>query len=468
MGSRPHTPPLAIGLDLGSTSVKAVLITPDGKISVSTSRPSPLNEDPGTGRAEIPLAALRRAAESALAEVLRGTSGRLLLGIASQRSSFALWDAATGKALCPGISWRDRRVLRGWPHGRVSGEEVIRRTGLRLSPHYSAGKIARLLACAPGVRALKTAPLPGWLAWHWSAGRIHATDPTLAARMLLMNLRKRDWDGILLGAFNIPKRALPEIFPSRARYGGILVGGRALALRAMIGDQQAAAVALGASGNTGLVNLGTGAFLLVPTGRHIAHAEGLLTTVLWSDRSGARYALEGTVNSAGALFDWVRRSGRGDPARTPLPSPRAALGLPACLPALAGTGAPRWEASDRLRFVTERGEVSPSPAAALLGVAYRLREIWDAVPAARRPGALLAAGGLSDCRALVQAVTDLLGVPVRISDEREATALGAALLAQGLASPAHPPVVPPAGETVRPHSDREAGYRRWRRLLPRR
>jgi glycerol kinase len=454
-----------VGLDLGSTAVKAVLLGPDGRVQARASRPSPLDEDPKTGRAEIPLALLRRAAEGALKEVLRQTPGPVTLGIASQRSSVALWDAATGKPLMPGISWRDRRVLRGWPHGRVSGEEVIRRTGLRLSPHYSAGKIARALACAPGVPDLKTAPLPSWLAWHWSAGRLHATDPTLAARMLLMNLRKRDWDGILLGAFHIPERALPRILPSRARYGEIQAGGRSMTLRAMIGDQQAAALALGASVDTGLVNLGTGAFLLVPTGRHVATAEGLLTTVLWSDRSGAHYALEGTVNSAGALFDWMRRRGRGDPARIPLPSPRTALGLPACLPALAGTGAPRWGASDRLRFVSERGETAPSAAAALLGVAYRLREIWDALPADRRPGALLAAGGLSDCRALVQAVADLLRVPVRISDEREATALGAALLARGLR--AHPGRHRhPAALVVTPRDNREAGYRRWRRLFP--
>ena len=464
MGSRLRNPIPAIGLDLGSTAVKAVLTGPDGRLLARASRLSPLDEDSGAGRAEIPLPALRRAAEGVLGELLRQVRGPVALGIASQRSSFALWDAATGKALGPGISWRDRRVLRGWPHGRVSGGEVIRRTGLRLSPHYSAGKIARALAQAPGVPALRTAPLPGWLAWHWSAGRIHATDPTLAARMLLMNLRKRDWDGILLGAFDIPGRILPRILPSRARYGGIRIGERALALRAMIGDQQAAALGLGASGDTGLLNLGTGAFLLVPTGRRVATVEGLLTTVLWSDRSGARYALEGTVNSAGALFDWMRRRGRGDPARTPLPSPREALRLPACLPALAGTGAPRWGASDRLRFVSERGETAPSAAAALLGVAYRLREIWDAAPADRRPGALLVAGGLSACRPLVQAVADLLGVPVRISNERQATARGAARLALGLTTPPRPP----EGATLRPRADREAGYRRWRRLLPRR
>ncbi len=461
---RPPNPPLAVGLDLGSTAVKAVLAGPDGRVRARASRPSPLDEDPGTGRAEIPLAALRRAAEGAVRDVLRHATGPMVLGIASQRSSFALWDTARGRALAPGISWRDRRTASGWPPAGLTDREVAARTGLRLSPHYSAGKLARLLAARPAGPRTRAAPLPSWLAWRWSAGRILAADPTLAARTLLLSLRSGRWDRRLLAAFGIPRRILPGILPSAARYGTLRVGGRVLALRAMIGDQQAAALALGVSRDTGLLNLGTGAFLLVPTGRRALRAPGLLTTVLWSDATGPRYALEGTVNSAGALFDWCRRHGAGNPGREPLPSPGEALRLPACLPALAGTGAPRWGASDRLRFVSERGEVAPSAAAALLGVAYRLREIWDAVPGARRPGALLAAGGLSASRPLVQAAADLLGVPVALAAREEGTALGAALLALGRASASGPPV----GETVRPKADREAGYRRWRRLLPRR
>ena len=438
--------PFAIGLDRGTTTIKGVLVAPSGRILASASRPSPLRETPETGQSEIPLGPLRGAAESVLTEILRSApGGPLRLGIASQRSSFVLWDARTGKPLAPGISWRDRRAIQPWPVGE---NDVIRRTGLRLSPHYSAGKIARLLPDRP----FRVAPLPAWLAFEWSGRKSLSCDPTLAARMLLWNLSTGNWDPGLLRAFGVPRMALPTLRPSRARYGRL---GKRLELRAMIGDQQAAAVALGVSEGSGLVNLGTGAFLLVPTGRRIRRAKGLLSTVLWSDRSGARYALEGTVNSAGALFDWMRRHGMGDPGRIPLPSPTVALKLPACLPALAGTGAPRWDPGDRLRFAPDR----PSAASALLGVAYRLREIWDALPRDLKPRRLIASGGLSQSGPLLQALADLTRVPVLRSEVREATALGAALLALGR------PGNPPEGKRFRPGPSREEGYRRWRRLL---
>ncbi len=440
--------PWAIGLDLGTTAVKAVLVDPKGQVVASARRPSPLSEGPG-GRSEIPLGPFLSAASEALAEVLRRAPGPCRLGLSSQRSTVVLWDARTGRARGPALCWRDRRTPKAWPP--LPEAEVILRTGLRLSPHYSASKIARSLERRPASPGLRAAPLPSWLVWRWSGGRLLACDPTLAARTLLWNLGTGNWDPRLLKAFGVPRSALPRLMPSSGRYGRI----GSLNVRAMIGDQQAAAAALGIHPGTGLVNLGTGAFLLVPTGRRPARAKGLLTTVLWSLEGKTEYGLEGTVNSAGALFDWMKREGMGDPGRATLPSPTQALRLPACLPALAGTGAPRWDPSARLRFV---GKGNRSRAA-LMAVAYRLREIWDALPRTHRPRRLLASGGLAACRPLLQAVADLTRVPLQPVQDRDASALGAALLAQGRIG------IPPLGPAIRPLASREAGYRRWRSLL---
>ena len=449
--------PWTAGLDLGTTSIKAVLLDPEGRIAAGASRPAPLREVPGEGRAEFPPGAYEAAARSALEEALRGAPGRLLLGLASQRSTVVAWNARTGRTLGPALSWRDRRLPGGWPP--LTEGEVVRRTGLRLSPHYSAGKIRSLLKGRKGA-GLRAAPLASWLAWRWSGGRILAADPTLAQRTLLWNLGGSRWDPALTAAFGIPRSALPEVLSSSADYGTLRLRRRELVLGAMIGDQQAAAAALGLERGLALLNLGTGAFLLVPTGRILRRAPGLLSAVLRSDASGTRYALEGTVNSAGALFDRMRRSGLGDPAREPLPPPREALGLPACLPALAGTGAPRWDAGAGLRFVPDGGSPRARRRAALLAVAYRLREIWDALPRDSRPGRILATGGLARSEGLLQAVSDLLGVPLHRAGLEEAGALGAALLARGEAG--SPPRDP---SPVLPRASREAGYRRWRRLL---
>lgn len=449
--------PWAVGLDLGTTAVKAVLVSPSGRVEALASRPAPLVER-SSGAVEVPLGRIRRAAEAALAEVLADAPrGRLALGIASQRSTVVVWDAQTGHALGPALSWRDRRTPQGWPP--LPEREVIRRTGLRLSPHYSAGKIGILLKGRRDA-SLRSAPLPSWLAWVWSSGRILAADPTLAARMLLWNLETGRWDPVLLEAFGLEKPLLPRLHPTSGSFGTLQAAGRRLSLRAMIGDQQAAAAALGLGSGTGLVNLGTGAFLLAPSGPRPLRAEGLLTTVLWTGACGKRFALEGTVNSAGALFDWMRRRGLGNPSREPLPTPREALGLPACLPALAGTGAPRWDPSAQLRFVPAGASPAAKRKSALLAVAYRLREILDALPERVRPRRWLAAGGLARSSALLQALADLFEAPVIPAEREAAGAHGAALLAQGRLG------LPPwSAGAVLPRADRTAGYLRWRRLL---
>lgn len=457
----------SVGLDLGSTAVKAVLMSPSGRLVARASRPAPLREIPARGLAEIPLAAYRRAAEAVLRTVAEAApqAARLTLGIASQRSSFVAWRGHDGRALGPGISWRDRRTALPWPPPGLTQAEVAARTGLRLSPHYSAGKVRRLVGSRPPADWI-VAPLPSWLAWIWSGGRILACDPTLAARTLLWDLEDARWSSLLLRRFRVARSALPQVLPTRARYGQVTVGRRILALEAMIGDQQAAAYALGVRNQTGLLNLGTGAFLMAPTGARTVRAPGLLTTLLWDDGNARAFALEGTVNSAGAFLDWCRRKGWGHASRGPLPSPRASLSLPAVLPALAGTGAPRWEAEAQVRWRAAGGmpwHPRPGPdlrGAVLLAPAYRLREIWDALPAGARPRRLLVSGGLSRSRPFLQAVADLLRIPlIRVAAE-DATATGAARLASG-----RPPGAPSGGPAVRPRDDRDAAYRRWRALL---
>ena len=145
-----------------------------------------------------------------------------------------------------------------------------------------------------------------FLLWHLSKGEIHATDPTHAARMLLMNLQRLKWDRKLLSLFDIPESLLPKIQPSVSDFGDIHIGGRKIPVRACIGDQQAALVGLGAirKGEC-VINYGTGGFLVVNTGSQEIRLPGLLTSMAWSSPKEKVYALEGTVNSVGTLFEWM-------------------------------------------------------------------------------------------------------------------------------------------------------------------
>ena len=151
-----------------------------------------------------------------LRAVSAGLPAGLPLGIASQRSSFVLWDPTSGEAATPLISWQDRRAA-DWCRRHADLEpEVFRRTGLVLSGHFAGPKLAALQQADPQLAErmrgdeLRFGTLESWLIWLWSGGRVHQTDPTMAARTAMLDLNSGEWSEALLTCFGVPLRMLPE------------------------------------------------------------------------------------------------------------------------------------------------------------------------------------------------------------------------------------------------------------------
>jgi glycerol kinase len=129
------------------------------------------------------------------------------VGIACQRSTCLFWDAQSGRPLTRALSWQDRRgeaICRDLARHAPS---IARKTGLRLSPHYAASKIRWLLDRFPGLRRFtrngraRFGTLDSYLLFRLTGGASWSTDPTHAARTLLMNLKHLDWDPELLDLF---------------------------------------------------------------------------------------------------------------------------------------------------------------------------------------------------------------------------------------------------------------------------
>ena len=146
------------------------------------------------------------------------------LGIANQRETTLLWERAGGRAVHNAIVWQDRRTAAACEALRAAGHEPRIRalTGLPLDPYFSATKLAWLLDNVPRARAsaergeLLFGTVDTYLLWRLTAGRLHVTDPTNAARTSLCNLARREWDTELLDLFGIPASILPDIVPSSA------------------------------------------------------------------------------------------------------------------------------------------------------------------------------------------------------------------------------------------------------------
>ena len=170
-------------LDLGSTALKGGILNGDGGWRRQASAPAPPLTGGGLIRESDPRAWLGAAARM-YKELAREMTPGSALAIASQRSSFLLWEKLSGRPLTPLISWQDRRAL-DWCAPRIAEHAQLPASGLPLSPHYAGPKLAQLLEAHPEWRAgmrsgrILFGTLECWISWQLTGG-VHATDLTMA------------------------------------------------------------------------------------------------------------------------------------------------------------------------------------------------------------------------------------------------------------------------------------------------
>jgi len=370
------------------------------------------------------------------------------IGITNQRETTILWDKKTGEPIYPAIVWQDRRTA---DHCRKLVEEgrerwISDKTGLLLDSYFSATKIAWILDQVPHARSraqrgeLAFGTVDCWLIWNFTGGEVHATDATNASRTLLFNIHTQQWDQELLDLFDIPAAILPQVFDCAADFGMAKVGldGRSLPIAGVAGDQQAAMVGQ-ACFDKGMVKstYGTGCFALMNIGENAIHSRNrLLTTVAYRLRGGTTYALEGAIFIAGAAVQWlrdnlgiIRHASETENLARSLDSNRGVY----LVPAFTGLGAPYWDPDARGTLVglardSGRAEIAR---AALEAVCYQTRDLFQAMAedAGMQPATLRVDGGMTENEWLVQALADIVDVPVERSVTIESSALGAARLA---------------------------------------
>jgi glycerol kinase len=440
-----------LAIDQGTTGSHALVVAQDGRLLGQGYREF-TQHFPQPGAVEHDAEEIFRVTVEAAREAIR--QARVVpvgLGITNQRETVCVWERDTGQPLHRAIVWQDRRTAaRCAQLAKQRKAAFIReRTGLVLDPYFSATKIEWLLRHVPGLERRVASgeavfgTVDTWLLFRLTNGKSYATDHTNASRTMLYNIERRAWDPELLALFGVRPDALPEVRASSGQFGLCEAEhlGSELPVAGMAGDQQAAlfgqgCVEAGQAKNT----YGTGAFLLLNTGRRRAHStRGLLTTVACGPRGEPVYALEGSVFIAGAAVQWLRDGLKliDHAAETE----HLALDVPDTggvyfVPAFVGLGAPHWESQARGTIVgLTRGTTRAHLArAALEAMAFSTKDVLDAMTADAklRLHALQVDGGAAANDFLMQFQADLLGVPVARPDVIQTTALGAAALA-GLA-----------------------------------
>jgi len=433
--------PLILAIDQGTHSTRAIVFDARGRVVAQARQAVALH---ARSRSEVEqdpeeiLASLHQVVRRALADPALAGCPVGVAGLATQRSSVVAWDRDTGQALAPVLSWQDRRSA-PWIAALAAHEpRIAQLTGLRLSAHYGAGKLRWLLDNVPAVTAaaredrLLMGPLASYLLYHLLQDHPACVDHANASRTLLWNLGTRDWDDELPGLFGIPRTVLPDCRPICAGYGRTVDG--EIPLRAVNGDQTAALHALGTPReDTILVNIGTGAFVLLPVADPDARPAGLLAGISHSDADSGRYYLEGTVNGAAAALEWAAQRFALSGLEPRLPGWLDEITEPALfINTVGGLGAPWWRAGPDPYF-EEAGMSAPEAVVAVLESILFLIQANIGLLCRVKPsvGGIRISGGLARLDALCQKMADLSGLEVQRPPQVEATARGIAWQAAG-------------------------------------
>ena len=320
--------------------------------------------------------------------------------------------------------------------------EIHQSTGLTVRYPYGAIRLAALCAKSPDIAGglregrLVAGPLGAFLVARLAEGAVAACDPSLAQRTLAYDLTQRRFSPELARLLGIEASFWPDVSPSAGTRGRLRLGRSHVPLRALLGDVGAATRALlgdVAGADDGALVLGTGGFVVVPTGRTPRHVDGLLTTLLYEDGDGPVFAVEGTVHGlAAGIVEAGRRGGWTElPAERVAARSGTAVRAPRVNAALEGTGTPDWEST--ARFDVEPGVFSPEEIVrgTIDDLAARFGRIADLLRgAALCPARFVATGGLAAAPHLTSRISEVMAAPVAVDPRPHVTAVGAALLAR--------------------------------------
>ena len=433
-----------LGIDQGTTQTTAVIVNEHGEMIEKNSSQLPARF-PQAGWVEQEPADIVHTVKEACAPLL-DKYDIAAVGFDNQGESFVVWDKDTGEPATPAIVWQDTRgqSICDSLASRVDTNLLRQKTGLLLDSYFSAPKLKWVFENDPNIRKqahdgkLLFGTTETWVIWSLTKGKLHVTDPSTASRTLLFDMNRFEWDDDLLTLFDVPKSMLPEVKPSAGYIGDIDFGnGKPLPLHAMLVDQQAALFGQ-ACFNAGEMkcSFGTGSFLLMNIGdKPRLSNNGLLTTVGWNFDGHTAYAFDGGIFVTGAAVQWLRDNLKviPDSPSSNEAAKRSTDSGVVVVPALQGLAAPHWRTDVRgAMFGLNRSTTSDDIVRATLdGIACRVYEVVTAMSqdAGQAPPHLKVDGGPSGNPYLMQMISDLLNLEVRVSAALEATAIGIANLA---------------------------------------
>jgi xylulokinase len=465
-----------VGLDVGTTGVKALRISAAGEVLARAEEEYPLST-PQPGWAEQDPEDWWRAADAALARV--GGDGVAGIGLSGQMHGLVALDEAY-RVLRPAILWNDQRT--GDECAEIESllglRELVQLTGNRALPGFTAPKLVWLRKHEPDIYArIAHVLLPkDYVRLRLTGER--ATDVADASGTLLFDVAGRRWSEEVLQALGIPGDWLPAALESLTVSGATADG---LPVAAGAGDQAAGALGVGVDRPGPLsVVLGTSGVVFAALPGFAADAEGRVHAFCHAVPDG--WHAMGVMLSAAGSLGWLRSVvAPGEPADEVVGEADAwqpgVEGL-TFLPYLAGERTPHVDPNARGAFtgLSLRHDRGALVRAVLEGVAFGLRDSLELLRGLGvEPASARVSGGGARSELWLRIVASVLELPLERTAAEEGAAFGAALLGgvgAGVFADVHEAVaatvrvrdtIEPEPEWIEPYA---GAYRRFRSLYP--
>jgi xylulokinase len=445
-----------LAADLGTSAVKAVLVSPNGEALGSGQAGYPIHH-PAPGMAEQDPQEWWQAVVQAVHQALSAAASPesvAAIGLSGQMHGTVLLDKQK-RLVAPAAIWPDQRTFPQVEeaYARTGREALIQRTGSPAAAGFQALTLLWYQQERPDLwRRVHKALLPKDYLRLRLTGEL-ASDPSDACGTLLLDIHTRSWSSEILGSLGLDPGLLPPIQPSASLAGGLRpeAAGQ-LGLPAGIpvvtgaGDTPAALLGAGVlHPQTLLLNLSTGGQTALPLDRAGVDRSGRVhtfCTALEPGDGGAGWYLLGGTLSAGLSLRWLRDQVfglQGDESAYERMSALAAQAPPGAgglvfLPYLVGERTPHMDPQARGMFLglTLQHGQAELVRAVMEGVVLACFEAYQVLlETGSLPDKLVLAGGGARSPVWRQIIADVFGLPVHRLVVADQSAMGAALLAGG-------------------------------------
>jgi len=480
---------LYIGIDLGTSAVKLLLMDGEGAIQNIVSKEYPL-EFPKPGWSQQAPEDWKKAVLEGIPELLTGFDASQVAGIGAggQMHGLVVLDK-DDHVIRPAILWNDGRTAKEVDYlNNVAGREKLSRLTANIAfAGFTAPKILWMRENEPELFArIDKIMLPKDYINYILTG-VHCTDCSDASGMLLLDVEHRCWSKEMLDICGVTERQMPRLFESYEAVGTLkpeiakqLGLSPDVVVCAGAGDNAAAAVGTGTVGEGACnISLGTSGTIFISSEKFGVDPHNALHAFAHAD---GRYHLMGCMLSAASCNKWLMEDifQTKDYAREQADITPDKLGNDHVyfLPYLMGERSPINDTNARGTFVGMTMDTSRSDLtqAVLEGVAFAIRDSFEVARSLGidiRSSKICGGGAKSPLWKTIMA--NVLNIRLEVPESEQGPGMGGAMLAM-VACGQYPTVADACGklvrtaETVEPDPNLaaryEARYRQFRKIYP--